>query len=90
MQDSGHNIKLLPKRPEFQLKFNIEYVNIIKRNTNKTLEISKIKNVWNNVAYIIDNKENNNKNTMINDSDSEDEYSNNIEMLNTDINSDSE
>ena len=90
MQDSGHNIKLLPKRPEFQLKFNIEYVNIIKRNTNKTLEISKIKNVWNNVTYIIDNKEKNNKNSMINDSDSEDEYSNNIEMLNTDINSDSE
>ena len=31
MTDSGHNPKLLPKRTEFQQKFNIEYVNIIKR-----------------------------------------------------------
>ena len=43
MVDSGHNIKLLPKRTEFCLKFNTEYLNIIKRNTGKTIEIDKKK-----------------------------------------------
>ena len=32
MIDSDHNIKLLHKITEFIIKFNIEYVNIIKKN----------------------------------------------------------
>ena len=86
MTDSGHNPKLLPKRTEFQQKFNIEYVNIIKRNTNRTLEIKKFKNEWANVTYIIDTNNNEQEDeppstNIIQDSDSEDEYTNNIEEL---------
>ncbi len=86
MTDSGHNPKLLPKRTEFQQKFNIEYVNIIKRNSNKTLEIKKFKNEWANVTYIIDTNNNEQddepapSNNII-DSDSEDEYTNSIELI---------
>lgn len=64
MVDSGHNIKLLPKRTEFCLKFNTEYVNIIKRNTGKTIEIDKKKNVWHNVSYIIENVNNSSNNKV--------------------------
>ena len=86
MTDSGHNPKLLPKRTEFQQKFNIEYVNIIKKNSNKTLEIKKFKNEWANVTYIIDTNTNDQENepsntNIIQDSDSEDEYSNSIELI---------
>ena len=86
MTDSGHNPKLLPKRTEFQQKFNIEYVNIIKKKFNKTLEIKKFKNEWANVTYIIDTNTNDQENepsntNIIQDSDSEDEYSNSIELI---------
>tara|TARA_B110001452_G_scaffold25490_2_gene20056 strand:+ start:871 stop:3909 length:3039 start_codon:yes stop_codon:yes gene_type:complete len=84
MTDSGHNPKLLPKRTEFQQKFNIDYVNIIKKNMNKTLEINKFKNEWGNVKYILDTNNNNNtapESTNIIDSDSEDEYTNNIDIV---------
>jgi len=70
MVDSGHNNKFIPKRTEFCLKFNIEYVNIIKKNTNKTLEIKKSKNEWNNVTYIVDKKDD----FIESGSESEDEY----------------
>ena len=74
MTDSGHNPKLLPKRPEFQQKFNIDYVNIIKKHMNKTIEIKKYKNEWTNVTYVIDNPNNeSDPQTMIEDNDSEDE-----------------
>jgi len=83
MTDSGHNPKLLPKRPEFQQKFNIDYVNIIKKNMNKTIEIKKYKNEWTNVTYVIDNPNNeSDPHTMIEDNDSEDEYTNTVELIN--------
>ena len=81
MVDSGHNIKLLPKRNEFSAKFNMEYVNIIKKNTGQTIEIDRKKIVWTNVNYIIDtdkdkNKDNDNikDNLNIIQSDSDNEY----------------
>ena len=84
MTDSGHNPKFLPKRPDFQQKFNIEYVNIIKKNTNKTLEIIKQKHEWNNVKYLIDNTNTENETLLMIDDESEDEYTNTLELINMD------
>ena len=82
MVDSGHNIKNVPKRTEFSLKFNMEYVNIIKKNSGKTIEIDKKLSVWHNVTYIIDNNLNNNNNEpQLIESDSDDETNNNTECF---------
>ena len=88
MIDSGHNNKLIPKRTEFSLKFNIEYVNIIKKNTGKTIEIDKKLSLWNNVTYMIDSNINNKNESQLIESDSDDD--NNTESFsNIDYNSDS-
>ena len=82
MVDSGHNIKLLPKRTEFCLKLNIEYVNIIKKNTGQTIEINKKKNVWHNVTYIIESVDNNNKNEpQIIESESDNDNDNETQII---------
>lgn len=91
MVDSGHNIKLLPKRTEFCLKLNTEYVNIIKKNTGQTIEINKKKNVWHNVTYIIESVDNNNKNEpqiIESESDNDNETENSFTHLNYDSDSD--
>ena len=93
MVDSGHNIKNVPKRTEFSLKFNMEYVNIIKKNSGKTIEIDKKLSVWHNVTYIIDNNLNNNTNNepQLIESDSDDETHNKTESFsNIDYDSDSD
>jgi len=89
MTESGHNPKTIPKRAEFGQRFNIEYVNIIKTHSNRTIEIKKFKNEWNNVTYIKDtnNNEQDEPNILqdepniLQDSDTEDEYTNSIELI---------
>jgi P4 family phage/plasmid primase-like protien len=89
MTESGHNPKTIPKRAEFGQRFNIEYVNIIKTHSNRTIEIKKFKNEWNNVTYIMDtnNNEQDEPNILqdepniLQDSDTEDEYTNSIELI---------
>ena len=49
---------------------------------NKTIEIKKYKNEWTNVTYVIDNPNNeSDPQTMIEDNDSEDEYTNTVELI---------
>ena len=92
MADSGHNPKLLPRRNDFLEKFNIEYVNLIKANSNKILEINKHKTSWIHVKYFLEKpSENVSNNSIIQDSDSEnDENEDNMEIINMDDISDSE
>jgi P4 family phage/plasmid primase-like protien len=74
MTDSGHHTKFIPKRNEFSAKFNIEYVNIIKKYGKKTIEINKNKMTWCNVYYLtdsVDNKNDHVNNIIESDSDNE-------------------
>ena len=51
----------------------MEYVNIIKKNSGKTIEIDKKLSIWTNVTYMIDNNISNNNEPQLIESDSDDD-----------------
>tara|TARA_Y100000389_G_C17458382_1_gene519781 strand:+ start:122 stop:3016 length:2895 start_codon:yes stop_codon:yes gene_type:complete len=59
MLDGGFQLKNIPKREEFKSKFNQEYPLIIKKHTDKTIDINNSLICWSNVKYIIEQKQEN-------------------------------